>query len=121
MVVFHVLQLDFMDIAILRIFVVGEHKVQNPYGIDIFEAIVPVALDGLITDGEGGVVDTAVPEISLHSSLHLYDEFLTVSQLTIDIEHGSASNVVITQLFTVQVGQVCYLLLTTEEGVEKTD
>ena len=67
-----------------------EDEVEDTDCIDGLEIVVPSALAGLFTDGEGGIEDGTLLEEILLGLLHLYDEFLAAAAFAIDVENSLA-------------------------------
>ena len=122
MIVFVVLELDFVAVVICRIFAVGELKVEDANRVDIVQAVVPFAFLGLLADGCGGVIEASVLEIGLLGLLHLYDEAAVVLGYTVDIEHGAAVAIAFAEVFAVQVLHVLYFPgAVVKQCIEETD
>ena len=121
MVVLHVLQLHLMDETVIWILVVREYEVQDSYRIDILQMVVPGAYGSLLTDGEGGIVDTAVLEERLLGLLHLDNHLTPVGQLAIHVVDSLSVCIAVAKMLVVQIGEVGDFLLTFEEGIEETN
>ena len=74
MIIFNILQFDFVSITVSGIFVVGKLEIEDTNSIDILQVVVPFPLRCLLANRGGGVIDTTVLEISLLRFLHLHDE-----------------------------------------------
>ena len=114
-------QLDFMVHAVVSIFIIRKHEIENPHGIDPFELEIPVTPLSLFTDGESGIKHTTILEIVLLRLLHFYNESFAGNVFAVHVENGLAVQHAATQLLAVAIGDVTYLLMPLEERVEETD
>jgi hypothetical protein len=103
------------------IFMVVEDEVEDADGVDGSELVVPFAFEGLLLDGEGGVVDAAVFEEVLFGFLDFDDEAFAAEGLAVDVEDGFAIDLCAAELFGVAEGEVGDLMVGGEEGVEEVD
>ena len=76
-----------MAVAVGWIFAVGKLEVEDAYGINVLQMIVPLTLRSLLTDGCRGIIDATIFEIGLFGLLHLNNEAATVLSGAIDIEN----------------------------------
>ncbi len=109
-------------IKLINTGIIAEDEVQDTYGIDCFQAIVPIlSLNGLLTNGKRGIIDATFLEESLFSFLHLYQEFLPSVVLTIDVEHCPPITLLRPQMFGIQIGDIRNYLFARQQCIQETD
>jgi hypothetical protein len=116
-----VLQLNEMQ-KVPIVFVVIKHKVQHPDGIHRSQLIVPpLAFNGLLLDGKGGIVDTAVFEEILLGFLDFDNEAIALFGAAVNVEYGFAVDRGAAEVFGILKGQVVDAMLFGQQGVEKVE
>ena len=84
-----------------------ENKIQNGDCIYGFQLIIPFTpFYCLFPYRKSGVIDASVLEKSLFPFLHLYQKFLTLFILTVNIENGTAVTFLSPQMLAIQIGNL---------------
>lgn len=68
----------------------GHYEIHYAYHINGVELVFPLSRADLLADGEAGVIDHPIGEVSLLGVLHLNDERFAALSGAVDIEHRPA-------------------------------
>lgn len=96
-----------------------ENEVQNANRVNGIQLVVPVAVLGLLTNGESGVIHHAVGKIVLVHVLHLHYNVVTLVGSAIHIEDGAARIYHLVKMLRILVGDVRDIVPAFEKGVQE--